>query len=168
MERVRVTVHIEGSHTPLTYEYDADDYPSVEASPLGVLSIITNSRGMEGGAAYTYLIPYKGALVSIGTVQTSLHLGKVQSIAVAKSTKMSSDDVSSMVSRVVDFSAHAFPRAHDPYASVAFLFLGMRCRSGKDYSFLKTLLTEKEIADDPVFYRKLRTSICLDNHEMVR
>lgn len=163
IERVTVTVHIEGNRAPLTYEYDADDYPSVEANLLGFLSIIVNSGGMEGHVTYNYLLPHEGALVSVGTVQTSLHLGKVQSIDVAKSTRMSSDDVSRMVSSVVDFGARAFPRTRDPYASAAFLFLGLKCRGGKDYSFLKALLTQKEIADDPVFYRKLRASICLRN-----
>ena len=164
IERVTVTVHIEENRAPLTYEYDADDYPSVEASPLGFLSIIVNSGGMEGHVTYNYLLPYEGALVSVGTVQTSLHLGKVQSIDVAKSTKMSSADVSRIVSSVVDSGADVFPSTEDPYASAAFLFLGLKCRGGKDYSSLKMLLTEKDIADDPVFYRKLRASICMRNN----
>lgn len=164
IEHVTVTVHIEGSPAPLTYEYDADDYPSVKASPLGFLSIISNSGGMEGHVTYNYVLPYEGALLSVGTVQTSLHLDKVQSIDVAKSTKMSSDDVSRIVSSIVDFGARAFPGTDDPHASAAFLFLGLKCRGGKGYPFLKMLLTEKEIADDPVFYRKLRASICMRNN----
>jgi hypothetical protein len=161
IEHVTITVYLEGSHVPLTYQYDADDYPSVQASPLGFLSIVTNSGGMEGSVTYDYVLPFKGTLVSVGTVQTSLHLGKVQSIDIAKNPKMSSEDVSAMVSRVVDFGARVLPSAHDPHASAAFLFLGTTCRRGKDYTFLKALLAEKEIADDPVFYQKVRSSICL-------
>lgn len=117
---------------------------------------------------YNYLLPFKGALVSIGTVQTSLHLGKVASIHVEKNTRMSSEDLSRMISGVVDFGRNAFSSARDPYASAAFLFLGVKCRDGKDYSFLKPLLEEKEMTDDPVFHRKLRSSVCLHANEVGR
>lgn len=167
-EHVTITASLDGNRVPLRYEYDADDYPPVRKSPLGLLTIVTNSGGMEGAVTYNYVLPFNGALISVGTVQTPLHLGKAQSIDVRKNEDLSSEDVSRIVSRVVDFGGRALVSARDPYISAAFLFFGLRCRGGKDYSFLHTLLVEKEIADDPIFYRRLRSSICLPTDQAGR
>ncbi|MGN6649541.1 hypothetical protein [Trinickia sp.] len=159
IERVAITVYIEGNHAPLTYTYDADDYPSVQANPLGFLSIIVNSGGMEGHVTYNYLLPFKGLLESVGTVQTSLHLGKVESIDVEKNVNISSNDINEMVLGVVDFNSSAFRNARNPYVGSAFLLFGEEYQNSQGYSDLMQMLGEKEIVDDPVFYNKLRSSV---------
>ncbi|SAK73746.1 hypothetical protein AWB75_04056 [Caballeronia catudaia] len=147
---------LERSGSSLSYAYSADDPPSVKANDMGFLSIITNSRGMEGSVVYDYLIPADGGLITIGTVKTLLHRGKIEDIDVRPNNALTLNQVNDFVRRIIKFNSVAWVKSSNAYTGATLLLLGSgKFLSAEDSRLLSPLLENKEIVDEPVLRKAL-------------
>ncbi|MEK2601957.1 hypothetical protein [Burkholderia arboris] len=155
---VKMTVGTEKNQ--LLYSYVADDPPSVKASDSGFLLIVVNSGGMEGSVTYNYVIPFRGKLVSIGTVQTTLHLGKIENIDAQPNKKLSKDEINSIIRSIVKFNPPTLIAPLNAYPTSTLILLGQdNYLMSPNYSELSKLYANKEISDDPVLLRAIKKVI---------
>ncbi|WP_322032672.1 hypothetical protein [Paraburkholderia sp. J76] len=144
----------------LLYTYVADDIPTIRASEMGFLSIITNSGGMEGSVTYNYVIPNHDSLISIGTIQTTLHLGKTENIDVQRNKDLGINEINGFIERIAKFNPSALSDPLNAYPAAMLLLLGQgRYLTPKDDLDLSALYKNKEIVDDPVLLRTLKRVI---------
>jgi hypothetical protein len=157
---VTIKLKIENEENPLRYTYVADDLPTVKANDMGFLSIIVNSGGMEGSVTYNYVVPDHGALISIGTVQTTLHLGKIESIDVQPNKNIPEDMVDFLAKQIVTSNPSALSDPSNSYSAATLLLLGRgKYLALADKSNLSALIGSKEISDDPVLLRAIKSVI---------
>ncbi|WP_322106532.1 hypothetical protein [Paraburkholderia sp. J41] len=160
---VSVRLTIDGQKNLLFYTYVADDLPTIRASDMGFLSIITNSGGMEGSVTYNYVIPNRDSLVSVGTVQTTLHLGKIEKIDVQPNKDLEKDEINGFIERIARFNVSALSEPVNAYPAAMLLLLGQgKYLTPKDDVNLSILYKNKEIVDDPILLRTLKRVICSD------
>jgi hypothetical protein len=157
---VTVKLNVDREKDLLVYVYDADDLPSVKASDMGFLSIVVNSGGMEGSITYNYVVLNHGALVSIGIVQTILHLGKVESIDVKPNKNLAKDEINEFVRQIMRFNPSALFEPLNAYYAATLLLLGQgRFLTPEDDFRLSALYRNKEISADPVLLRAIKRVI---------
>ncbi|CAB3796243.1 hypothetical protein LMG28688_04266 [Paraburkholderia caffeinitolerans] len=155
-----IKLRVDGGKSPLIYTYVADDLPSVKASDMGFLSVVVNSGGMEGSVTYNYVIPDRGALVSIGIVQTTLHLGKVESIDVQPNSRLTKKEVNEFIEGIVRFNLPALSAPLNAYSISILLLLGRGdFLTPEDNSRLSAIYMSKEISNDPVLLRAIEKII---------
>ncbi|WP_321913783.1 hypothetical protein [Paraburkholderia sp. J11-2] len=157
---VTVRLAINGENNLLWYTYVSDDLPTVNASDMGFLSIITNSGGMEGSVTYNYVIPINGILFSIGTVRTTLHLGKIENIDVQPNKDLTRNKINHLIKQIVKFNPPALSESLNSYSAVTLLFLGQgKFLTSEEDFILSSLCKNKEIIDDSVLLQKLKKVI---------
>jgi hypothetical protein len=157
---VTVKLKVDGEKDILLHTYVADDLPSVKASDMGFLSIVVNSGGMEGSVTYNYVILNQGALVSIGIVQTTLHLGKIESIDVQRDKNLTKDEINEFVKQIVRFNPPALSEPLNAYPAATLLLLGQgRFLTPEDDFRLSALYGNNEISADPVLLRAIKSAI---------
>ncbi|MGF6531919.1 hypothetical protein P3T20_002709 [Paraburkholderia sp. GAS206C] len=160
VDPVTVKLKVNGEKGLLLYTYIADDLPSIKASDMGFLSIVVKSGGMEGSVTYNYVILNHGALVSIGIVQTTLHLGKVESIDVQPNKKLTRDEINEFVRQIVRFNPPALSEPLNAYSAATLLLLGQgRFLTPEDDSRLSALYGNREISSDKVLLRAIKIAI---------
>lgn len=158
---VKLTLGEEKS--PRLYYYIADSPPSVRAGNMGFLSIVVNSGGMEGEVTYNYVIPFRGKLISIGTVRTTRHLGKVESIYVRPNERLSRGEINRFIRGIVKFNPPALTDPKNAYSIATLILLGQgRFLTPSDCDRLSKLYANKEISDDPVLLCAIRRVIGTD------
>ncbi|MBC8738395.1 hypothetical protein F6X40_16595 [Paraburkholderia sp. UCT31] len=160
---VAIKLKVEKEKNLLQYTYVANDLPSVKASGMGFLSIVVNSGGMEGSVTYNYVIPGHGVLTSIGTVQTHLHLGKIESIDARSNKNFSIDEVNFFVRQIGAFNPSALSEPSNAYSAAMLLLLGQgKFLTPEDELRLSALCGNKEISDDPVLLQAMKRVIGCD------
>ena len=163
---VTVRLKVDGEKFPLTYSYIADDIPSVKSNDAGFLLIVVNSGGMEGSVTYNYVVPIRGKLASIGTVQTTLHLGKIESIDVQSNKGLEKKEINKLVEGIVRFNPSALSDPLNAYPTAILLLLGQgKFLTLADDSRLSKRYANKEISDDPVLLKAIKTVIGQDVQE---
>ncbi|WP_322014991.1 hypothetical protein [Paraburkholderia sp. J12] len=157
---VTIRLTINGEKNPLLYTYVADDLPTIRANDMGFLSIITNSGGMEGSVTYDYVIIINGILVSIGTVQTTLHLGKIENIDAQPNKNLTRTKINYLIRQIVKFNPPALSESLNPYSAATLLLLGQgKFLTPEDDLILSVVYRNKEIIDDPVLLQALKKVI---------
>jgi hypothetical protein len=157
---VNVRLAVDKEKSLLLYTYVAEDLPTIRANDMGFLSIITNSGGMEGSVTYNYVIPNHGALISIGIVQTTLHLGKIENIDVQPNKNLAKNEINDLVRKIVKFNPLALSEPSNAYSAAMLLFLGQGdFLTPEDDFTLSPLYRNNEISDDPVLLRTLKRVI---------
>jgi hypothetical protein len=160
-----IKVKIDGETDPRLYKYIAEGIPTVQAGSMGVLVIIVSSGGMEGSVTYNYVIPNHGQLVSLGTVQTSLHLGKVENIDVQPNKQLARSKINESIVRIFRFNAAASSDPINAYSAAIMLLLGKgRFLTSEDHKNLSTLYANKEIQDDTVLLRAIEDIQSANSH----
>lgn len=160
---VAVKLAVDREKNIVSYTYIAEDIPSVKASDMGFLSIVVNSGGMEGSVTYNYVVPNHGALLSIGTVRTTLHLGKIESIDVQQNKNLTKNEINDFVRKIVRFNPLALSQPFNAYPAATLLLLGQgKFLTSEDDSTLSALLGNTEISDDPVLLRAIKNVIYHD------
>jgi hypothetical protein len=160
VERLSIKIKLDDGGPVMTYTYDADAPPVVKASTLGFLLIAVNSGGMEGVASYNYLFPIKGEIRSIGVANRQLHLGKTESIDVERNDTLDSKSVNAVVAKIVGYKPKEFVVRENVYPGSTLLFV-----ANLDYQAigprksLLDLLNDKEVREDPIFYKKLASAL---------
>lgn len=169
VKKITIKLSVNGERGVLKYTYLADDFPSIKASDMGFLSVINNSGGMEGSVTYNYVIPDGGELVSIGTVQTTLHLGKVENIDVQPNENLTRNQINDLLAAIISFNPKAVSKPSNSYSAVTLLLLGQgKFLTKEDALRLSFLSRNKEIADDPVLLRALRNAIGTSDQQVDR
>ncbi|CAB3976059.1 hypothetical protein BCO9919_07415 [Burkholderia cenocepacia] len=154
---VNVKLMVGAEQSPLIYSYIADAPPSIKASEAGFLSIIVNSGGMEGSVAYNYVIPDHGKLISIGTTQTTLHLGKIENIDVQPNKMLSASKINELILGILRFNPPALIESPNAYPIAALVLLGRgKFLAPSDRSELSKLYTNKEISDEAILLHALK------------
>lgn len=157
---VTVKLKVDGVNDLMLYTYVADDVPSIKSSDLGFLSIVVNSGGMEGSVTYNYVVPCHGNLLSIGIVQTTLHLGKIEHIDVQPNEKLSNSDIIEYIRKIIRFNPSALPTPSDAYSAATLLMLGQgNFLTPEDKSIRSDLYLNKEISNDPVLLQAIKRVI---------
>ncbi|WP_338641091.1 hypothetical protein [Burkholderia pyrrocinia] len=160
---VTVRLKVDGEKFPLAYSYVADDIPSVKSNDAGFLLIVVNSGGMEGSVTYDYVVPIRGKLASIGTVQTTLHLGKIESIDVQPNKGLAKNEINELVEGIVRFNPSALTEPLNAYPAAILLLLGQgKFLTPAGDSGLSRLYVNKEISDDPVLLKAIKKVISPD------
>ncbi|MCU9955964.1 hypothetical protein OEJ37_21615 [Burkholderia sp. BKH01] len=163
---VTVRLKVDGEKFPLPYSYIADDIPSVKSNDAGFLLIVVSSGGMEGSVTYNYVVPIRGKLASIGTVQTTLHLGKIESIDVQSNKGLEKKEINELVEGIVRYNPSALTDPLNAYPTAILLLLGQgKFLTPDDDSRLSKLYVNKEISDDPVLLKAIKTVIGKDVKE---
>jgi hypothetical protein len=142
------------------YTYIVDDFPKIEASDIGLILIVVKSGGMEGTVTYNYIVPYKESLASLGVIQTSLHLGKVESISIQINKIMGNEMTNQWITNAIQFNPSSLENHQNAYENSSLLLLN----SGKfsptiNNENLHLLINSKEISDDLVFQKALKEFI---------
>ncbi|MDR6482004.1 hypothetical protein [Paraburkholderia terricola] len=155
---VTIKLKVDGEKSLLQYAYVTDDLPSVKASDMGFLSIVVNSGGMEGSVTYNYVTLNHGALVSIGIVQTTLHLGKIERIDVQPNKNLTKDENNEFVRQIVRFDPPALSKPLNAYSAATLLLLSQgRFLTLEDDFRLSALYGNKEISADPVLLHAIKS-----------
>ena len=159
-----VELKIDGKKDRLQYTYLADDYPFVELSNMGFLSIIVNCRGMEGHITYNYILPIRGALVSIGSVQMDLHLGRVMGIDIQPNKNLTQDEINKYASEILKFDYQETINSSNAFSSAGLLLLGQgKFLTSIDKHKLTALYRGNDISDDPVLLHAIKKIIGFDS-----
>jgi hypothetical protein len=144
----------------VSYTYVADDLPNVKENNLGFILIVVNSGGMEGSVTYNYVIPRQGRLISLGTVQTILHLGKVENIDARPNANLTRDEVNEFIGEIVNFNPSALSNPVNAYPVAALLLLGRgKFLTHEDDKNLSALVNNNEISEDPVLLRYMKITL---------
>lgn len=157
---VTVTLKINGENNLPPYTYIADDLPAIKASSMGFLSIIANSGGMEGSITYNYIVPNHGALVSIGIIQTTLHLGKIENIDIQPNKNLTKTEINEFIKKISRFNPPALSDPLNTYPVAALLLLGQgNYLTPADKFRLSIIYHNKEISSEPVLLNATRKAI---------
>lgn len=156
-----ITLKISGAASPIVYKYDTDCGPVVSASKIGVLVIVDHCGAADGDVTYNYVIPVGGELRPIGKVHIGLIGNQASSIDVSANEHLSRDVINHLVLMAVNKNPNAFGEdGGDYYGEAAFLFLrGGGFKGSVGYRNLEGLLNKVKPENDPLFYRKLRSTL---------
>jgi len=142
------------------YTYIADDFPNIKASSLGLLLISVKSGGMEGSVTFNYVAPYKNSLTSIGIVQMTLHLGKIESISVQRNKNMTTGIINRWVVDATQLDQSALENHPNIYEHAGLLLLGTgNFASAISNAKLDLSINSKDISDEPVLQKALKETI---------
>jgi hypothetical protein len=159
-----LTINVElASGQKLSYSYDAPDYPAVQSSPLGFISVIVNQGGMEGSRIYNYLFLSDNKLVSAGEVETFLHLGDIEDIEdieIRKNNRIRKSSIRRLISSVAGRSAKEISNHENAYPNAMLCLLGKSYNEDMDIGAAGGLLENTEIKADPVLLARLKSSFC--------
>ena len=159
-----LTINVElASGQKLSYSYDAPDYPAVQSSPLGFISVIVNQGGMEGSRIYNYLFLSDNKLVSAGEVETFLHLGDIEDIEdieIRKNNRIQKSSIRRLISSVAGRSAKEISNHENAYPNAMLCLLGKSYNEDMDIGAAGGLLENTEIKADPVLLARLKSSFC--------
>lgn len=156
-----ITLRMSGVTSPVVYKYDSDCGPVVSASKIGVLLIVDHCGAADGDVTYNYVIPVGAELRSIGKVHIGLIGNQSSSIDVNVNENLSRDVINHLVLMAINKNPNAFGEdGDDYYGDAAFLFLrGGGFKESLGYRNLEGLLSKVKPENDPLFYRKLKSTL---------
>ncbi|MGF6939831.1 hypothetical protein OKW41_008993 [Paraburkholderia sp. UCT70] len=101
-------------------------------------------------------------LTSIGTVQTNLHLGKIESIDARSNQNYSRDEVNFFVRQIAAFNSSALSEPSNAYSAPMLLLGQGKFLTPEAELRSSALCGNKEISDDPVLLQAMKRVIGCD------
>lgn len=155
IRKSEVAVKLTDGTNKLFYKFESDSTPAVRSSPFGFISIIANSRGMEGRVRYEYISLYKNVLVSLGVVERQLHLGRTASIEIQKGQSVPPSITAKIIENIIANKESFALIDQSPYLFAALILLGRKSENNRFKELILKIVENKEITSDKIFREAL-------------